>query len=1607
MQTQQPQMQQDSNNAGLRANNPFSKVNVVTETYSFIKAVIISFIVFLLSILVLNATAQTVTPFTTSSTWVCPAGITSVKVECWGGGGAGGGTSSIYTYSGGGGGGAYTVNTVAVVPGITYTITTGTGALGGFGNGGNGTASSFVNGATTLVTAPGGIGGTKVNGVSSIVPGLGEGGAGGIGTYNGGNGASGTNSGTKSGGGGGGAGSTANGNSPLAASTQTGGIGGALLGGNGGNGTSGSANGTNGGTYGGGGGGGRRGNVVTNYAGGNGGNGFVRLTFSPSCNTPTAQPTALILSPAVNSINGSFTASSSAFGYLVVMTTTSTAPSTPVNGTTYTVGASALGGTIISTSNATSFIANSLAAPAQYWFWVYAYQAPTACTGTITYLEVSPLTGNETTIACGAPVNTAIITTFSATFNWSALSWSLGHIPTACESVLLVLDRSAATANEGVTVNFDVDFTVHNFTLRNISNTSRRVVFGTGGNKTVVINGNLTIECPGGTISNRFNRCVFNNILNTTINGDLTLGRVSALTATTEGHSGIGSNGSTPNQTYTLYGNMTFNPRGYTTDEWTVFAFNKAGTQYIYNNTRSIYVAGNPSLSDTIQAVLFEDLRIGTTNATTLIMQGSMYDGYMEMQGRAGITIGANSTLDLPANYSLNVIQIPATPPLLSPTKPSHLKMLANSKLRLGGDRSVNDIEGFAHGVAGSNFPNGLTKATSSLDPTSTIEYYGNNTITQTIYNGVTYKNLLATNSVQSDMVAPTFIAGTAHAQKITTGPVISNTSININGFADVTLGNPGSNTFTLQSDGPLNIKTDGGLFCNANVVSGVGAFAMSSGSTLGMGHIQGISAVGNATGNIQMTGGRIYNLTGNYIYNGLVAQVTGAGLPPASTNDLIIDNPTTVTIANNQIVNGVHLLKQGTFDIQTNKITINGVGTMNATSGKMKADFGTVEMKGTSGAAQSLSGNWFVNKTISILTNANTKGITVAALPADTLLIKTALDYNGVIGSTITTNDNLTLLSRFTGTANFGNATGNSIVGKVNVERYMAARSAWRLLATPIQAGTSPTVSQAWREGNAAHTATGYGTRITGPIGTFGAAGTLDDYTVRPSMKSYNSTINDFTGVVDANTTTIANRKGYYVFVRGDRAAAATIGLSGITNLRIKGDLQTGDQSYSILANKFESIGNPYASRIEVSKITKTNIVNAFTIWNPNSVGLYNVGAYETYTWDGTNYTKPGGVIRNYIESGEAFFVQSNSTTVAGNVTIKETDKAVGSANVSRPGVTTPTLEINMYAQNMDGSSYLADGAKINYNNSFSAGVDNLDVRKISNTYDNISIKNGVANLIVERRPHIVDADTIKLNITGMRLAPYRIEIDPSVLTNPNLEGTFVDKYLQTRTAISFTAVTAISFEITADAGSRAVDRFIIVFKELSSTSFNNIAAERATVNKNVKVNWTVQNEVGVTNYSIEHSADGTNFTAVGTQVAVANNGTNQAYSFVDANASTGKNWYRVKVNIGTSIARYTAVAMVNELPAVIVNSTATVGIYPNPVVGGRVNFRLYNQAAGNYQVIISSAAGQVIQRAVIKVQTNAVAQTVNIGAASAGIYYATIIDEKGVKNTMTIMVK
>ena len=293
------------------------------------------------------------TTITTSGTWTCPAGVTSIQVEAWGGGGSGGSTSTGGV-GGGGAGGSYVINNnVSVVPGSSYGITVGAGGVANSNGSANGTTGGNSQFSSIVpVIANGGVIGANAIGTGAINTAFG---LGGINTV-------------------GGSGGTVTLGSPgVDAAASSGGKGGDGAGPNGGAGGASDtvASGTgNPGSSPGGGGSGAFGSSGGNRAGGAGGAGQIIITYAvevpnaPTIGTATVsgvsgQASISFTAPAINgnSTITTYTATSSPGG---ITATLSQAGSGTIimngltNGTAYTFTITATNGIGQSAESATS-----------------------------------------------------------------------------------------------------------------------------------------------------------------------------------------------------------------------------------------------------------------------------------------------------------------------------------------------------------------------------------------------------------------------------------------------------------------------------------------------------------------------------------------------------------------------------------------------------------------------------------------------------------------------------------------------------------------------------------------------------------------------------------------------------------------------------------------------------------------------------------------------------------------------------------------------------------------------------------------------------------------------------------------------------------------------------------------------------------------------------------------------------------------------------------------------------------------------------------------------------------------------------------------------------
>ncbi len=126
-----------------------------------------------------------------------------------------------------------------------------------------------------------------------------------------------------------------------------------------------------------------------------------------------------------------------------------------------------------------------------------------------------------------------------------------------------------------------------------------------------------------------------------------------------------------------------------------------------------------------------------------------------------------------------------------------------------------------------------------------------------------------------------------------------------------------------------FSVLTGSSLVLGTSVISGTGTFTLQNGATISLGSALGITSSGT-NGNIQLSGTRTFGTGANYIYNGVVAQQTGNGLPSTVNTLTILDSVGIVTLSGNVTVTDSLKLIKGEFNIGANTLVLNNVALVN-----------------------------------------------------------------------------------------------------------------------------------------------------------------------------------------------------------------------------------------------------------------------------------------------------------------------------------------------------------------------------------------------------------------------------------------------------------------------------------------------------------------------------------------------------------------------------------------------------------------------------------------------------------------------------------------------------
>lgn len=641
-----------------------------------------------------------------------------------------------------------------------------------------------------------------------------------------------------------------------------------------------------------------------------------------------------------------------------------------------------------------------------------------------------------------------------------------------------------------------------------------------------------------------------------------------------------------------------------------------------------------------------------------------------------------------------------------------------------------------------------------------------------------------------------------------------------------------------------------------------------------------------------------------------------------------------------------------GTLNHNSRTVTFDGTSNQNL--------FGSVEFSGLilsgSGVKNVSSGTVSLNSVNGSATINPGVGLT-ASSGAD-------IDFNGRSVTIKSTSSG----TGFIGTvadANNSGTDGLIDASNVTVERFIgtpSVKKAWRLLTAPLSGSSGNTVQSNWQTT----------TNISGP--TYPGSGNFSFYSPGYSLKSFNLTNQTWDGVTNTasalqfNSSATASTIPYFIYVRGD--TTVTTGSATTATLKATGTLLTGTQTFTATpgTGKYWAIGNPYTSPVDFNLISRSsNVMKRFWFWDPylNSIGGW-VLADDTDDGNGTYSFTPiaNTLARMYdqndklIQSGQAFFVFTTDGNAA-TVTFDESNKSTTSNNNPfRTAAGVEKMNISLMYNNA-----VLDGISVEYAAGYDNAVNFYDATKPANTNESLAVLRNNTELMLERRATINNNDTVFLKLWQTVQATYQFKFEP-LNFGAGLSAYLEDSYLNTTTPINLNLPTVINFTINSNALSQAANRFRIIFHPSSvlPVTFTSIKAYQKNGN-NVQLEWNVANESAIKHYEVETSTNGRSFTKAATVTAKGNNNSSVAYTWLDANAVNGVNYYRIKSTGLNGDVKYTSVVSVK-----IGKGGAEVSTYPNPVKGNTVSVQFSNMEKGSYTLRLFNVAGQVVMSRTIQ---------------------------------------
>ena len=713
-------------------------------------------------------------------------------------------------------------------------------------------------------------------------------------------------------------------------------------------------------------------------------------------------------------------------------------------------------------------------------------------------------------------------------------------------------------------------------------------------------------------------------------------------------------------------------------------------------------------------------------------------------------------------------------------------------------------------------------------------------------------------------------------------------------------------------------------------------------------------------------------------------------GSVPTSTSQVIIPEDKVVNLQNNQTVSQVKLYSGATINFSTDSLTLTG-NFLNY--GGSFGTTGTLKFSGTS-----------VDQTYFGTVSATIPNLTIDKL-GKTLLLTGLINVTGVVkvtAGTLSSSGNLTLISTASSFANVATipttTPTSSITGNVNVQSYFSGgyRTA-RLISPPINDLTTTSV---YKQLQTYVYVTGTGTGMDAGTKSLGI---YDETRLQTDPFVY------VTNIDNKATPGV----GFQLVYKGNRNSAATT--PGAVTVTYTGPINQGNVVVPITYtnnatdphNGYNSVGNPYQATIDFIALYNsqtTLIENQYRALIPSTAGTF------TYTNGVSNNL---AVVSNtngrYIAPGQGFYVIKKSGAT-GSLTFTEAHKAVSTTparllsipNDQRLAVTqnslssvssvsSPKKVLRLNLQNSlhtdETTLVLGDG----YDSNFKVEDDATYMTGSSVSLSSYSADG--KSLAVNFMPNVKMVSEVKLKVNASTSGPVKLNFT-DLSAAGNYIVTLKDNYTNTSTDISINSV--YEFEIDKNvSASFGAERFELLFKApptlpISLNSFNAVPIEATA-----ELKWETDMERNANYFELERSTDGKNFIKIVEVKAAGNSDAPLAYSFLDKNPLTGKNYYQLKQVIGDGKVSYSEIVSVSFES--LREKKKTVTLYPNPAVNvNEVNIKFTANIFDNITLKVKDLTGREIKSISYNNLTSDGVIIQDISSLNSGLYIIELSDVK-----------